>query len=359
MQSDYLLIDPRPLDSFKDKTFSGFKKLDVIKTLFKSVETGKVEDACYWMCECISSGYCLDILEKCMSYSSKVIHINSPHLPQFLFRRYQTLLNSMNHIPKKERSKLIHLRNTQSVRNNLIDVIVTLTMAPKSKRYDNLPKINIKEDFQFIKIKERMNATMQVLPTHTMRFTDPDELRIIMNEILFNLKNSNGGYEKVCYWIGWLIQWEKRNKLMKQSYEIEERPIQDVQPKYCKDMIWLVWELILEESLLRDQSTKDQIQSLFKIFREGYTCGKRSQRLPYIYHSVGYLTYPVKWSVPIRPRQDIFIHTQCNVNLWFKQKKSQEVQTYTEPPKPRKPLKGALKEIAESRMKDLNDIYNQ
>ena len=356
MNSEYLLIDPRPLEAFKDKTFSGFKKLDVYKALFKSIETSKIEDACYWMTECVCSGYCQDVLEKCMIHASKVIHVNSPNLPVFLVRRYKTLLGSMNHIPKKEREALIHLRNTQEVRNNLIDVAVTLAMAPKNKRYDALPKVDPKTDFQFLKIKEMMNATMQVLPSHIMKFTDPDELRIIMNEILFNLKNSNGGYEKVCYWIGWLIQWEKRNKSMKYAYEIEERPIQHVNPKYCKDVIWLLWELVFEEVKIRETTLQKPIQSLYQLFRESYTTGKRSARLPYLYHSVGYLTLPVNYTVRIRPRHDIFIQTQCNVNLLFKGKKANEVQSYSAPPKPPKKVSGAEKEIMESRMRELEGL---
>ena len=101
MNSEYLLLDPRPLEAFKDKSFSEFKKLEVYKALLKSIETGKVEEACYWMVECICSGYAQDILEKCMIHASKIIHINSPHLPIFLLRRYKTFLNSMNDIPKK------------------------------------------------------------------------------------------------------------------------------------------------------------------------------------------------------------------------------------------------------------------
>ena len=359
MNPEYILIDPRPLEAFKDSTFSNFKKSEVYKALFKSIDTCKIEDACYWMTECICSGYCQDIFEKCMIYSSKVIHINSPQLPVFLLRRYTTFLNSINHISAKEKDKLIHIRNTQEVRNNLLDVATTLAMTVKHKRYDSLPKINVQTDFQFATIKDKMNATMQVVPSHIMKFSDPEELRIIMNEVMFNLKNSNGGYEKVCYWIGWLIQWEKRNKSMKQTYEIEERPIQGVQPKYCKDMIWLVWELIFEESKTRDTRIHKPIQSLFQLFRHSYTCGKRNSRLPYVYNAVGYLTLPLNHKVPIRIRNDIFLQTQCNVNLFFKGKKVNEVQIYTPPPVAPKKLKGAEKEIIESRLKDLEalDIY--
>ena len=64
MNEIFLIEDTRFLEHFKDISFSGFKKSDVIKTLFKSIETGKVENACHWITECIVSGYCLEILDK-------------------------------------------------------------------------------------------------------------------------------------------------------------------------------------------------------------------------------------------------------------------------------------------------------
>ena len=46
MNKEFIIIDPRPLEAFKDKTFSDFKKADVIKKLFKCIETDKIEEAC-------------------------------------------------------------------------------------------------------------------------------------------------------------------------------------------------------------------------------------------------------------------------------------------------------------------------
>ena len=83
MKQKYLITDPRPLESFKDKTFSDFKKLDVFKALYKSIETGKVENSCHWITECIISGYGIEVMEKLIIFGSKIIHINSPLLPQY------------------------------------------------------------------------------------------------------------------------------------------------------------------------------------------------------------------------------------------------------------------------------------
>ena len=117
MNKEFIIIDPRPLDAFKDKTFSDFKKRDVLNTLFKCIEMGKIEDSCYWCTECIVSGYSHELIDKLILYSSKINHINSPKLPEYFWRRYCTFISSYDHIGKKQKDQLIHLRNTQNVRN--------------------------------------------------------------------------------------------------------------------------------------------------------------------------------------------------------------------------------------------------
>jgi len=356
MNQEYIIIDPRPLEAFKDKTFSGFKKREVLNTLMKCIEKGLIEPACYWVTECIVSGYCQELFEKLIVYNSKIIHINNPRLPEFLWRRYDCFLSSFNHINKKKKDQLIHLRNTQSVRNCLFDIITTMTLSSKAKRFDKYPKINELIDFQFNVIQSKLTATMQLLPSHIIKFTDPEELRIIMNEFLFHLKNVNGGYDQACYWVTWLVQWEKKNKKQKIKFEIEARDINEVNPKYCKDCIWLLWEIIFVETNLREDSIKKQIQSLYRFFRHDYTSGKRNTRLPLIYHAIGYLTLPIQFNIPIRKDHNIFLQTQCNINLMFKGKKGNEVKEYISPPKPIKKIVGHGKEINLSKINTLMDL---
>jgi len=355
MNTDFIIIDPRPLEAFKDETFSNFKKRDVINKLFKCIEDGKIEESCYWVTECICSGYSIELFEKLIIFSSKIVHINSPKLPEYFWRRYLTFISSYNHIGKKEKAQLIHLRNTQSVRNIFFDLITTIILSPKPKRFDKLTKVK-EDDFQYSKIQNKLKATMQVLPSHIIRFTDPEELRIVMNEFLFHLKNRNGGYSDASYWIAWLILWEKINKKKKIKFEIECRDISEVDPKHCKDPIWLLWEIIFYECAERSEDIKIQIQNLYRFFRNNYTCGKRGSRLPFLYHAIGYLTLPMKFNIPIRKDQNIFIQTQCNVNLMFKAKKNNEVKLYTPPPEKIKKINGAKQEIALSKFNSLLDI---
>jgi len=355
MNKEFVIIDPRPLVAFKDKTFSDFKKRDVITKLFKCIEEGKVEESCYWVTECICSGYSQELIEKLILHSSKINHINSPKLPEYLWRRHTTFLSSYDHIGRKEREQLIHLRNTQSVRNCLFDLVVTITLSPRSKRFDKYPKVT-DDHFQYSSIQNKLVATMQILPSHLLRFTDPEELRIIMNEFFFHLKNALGGYENACYWVAWLIHWEKMNKKKKIKFEIECRDINEVNPKYCKDCIWLLWEIIFYECSERSEDIKLQVQSLYRFFRHDYTCGKRNSRLPLLYHAIGYLTLPIQFRIPIRKDNNILIQTQCNVNLMFKAKKNNEVKNYIPPPEKIKNIVGSEKEIAISKFNTLLDI---
>lgn len=356
MNNDYLIIDPRPLEEFKDKTFSEFKKRDVFNELAKSMETGKVENTCFWITECIISGYTLELFEKLIIFATKIVHINNPKLPQFLWLKYSSFMNSIDHISKKDRKQYIHLRNTQSVRNCLCDVAVTITMSPKSKRYDKYPKPKEDTDYSFSAIKSKMNATMQLLPSHIIKFTDPEELRVIMNELFFNLKNNLGGYDHACYWVAWLIQWEKINKKKKQAFEIEERPIKGLKKELCRDLIWLVWSVIFEEANLRDDDIKKQIQALFFLYKHNFTSSKRNVRLPYVYNAIGYLTLPVKFNIRVRKDEDIFLKTQCNINKIFQGKKKHENKNYVEPPKQNKKVISTDKEIQNSQLKRIQEI---
>lgn len=339
MNEQFLIEDTRFIEEFKDKSFNGFKKTDVVKALNKSMETGKVENACHWITECMVSGYCLEILDKLIAFASKIIHINNPRLPEYLWRKYQYFFKAIDNIDlKKQKQLIIHFRNNQVLRNLFFDIVSVITLSPKSKRYDKYPKINEETDFQFENIKQRLHAQMNYCPDILFKFTDPEELRVVINEIMFHFKNINVGYESCCYWVAWIFQWEKKNKRMKQKFEIDEREIKDIKKTHWKDVVWLLWSAILVESNERDPIVKKQIYSLYQLFKYQFTGPKRNLKIPLIYHAIGYLTHSVKYSIPIITDKKIYIRCQCNVNQMFKLKKATEF-TGTPTPQPKKEKK--------------------
>ena len=49
MDNKYIINDSRILKNFKESTFCGYKKTDVINVLFKSIDSNKIENACNWI----------------------------------------------------------------------------------------------------------------------------------------------------------------------------------------------------------------------------------------------------------------------------------------------------------------------
>jgi len=359
MDEQFMIQDTRHLEDFKDKSFSGFKKSEVLKTLFKSIESGKVENACHWTTECMVSGYCIDLLDKLIAFSSKVIHINNPKLPSYLWRKYQYFFKTIDNINlRKQKHLCIHFRNNQVLRNLYFDIVSVITCAAKTKRYDKYPKINEETDFQFENIKRRLHAQANFCPDTLFKFTDPEELRVVVNEIMFHFKNINSGYENCSYWVAWIFQWEKKNKKMKIKFEIDEREIKDIKKQYWKDVVWILWSAILFEGNTRDDAVKYQINSLYQLFKHVFTGPKRNLRIPLIYHAMGYLTHTINYNLPIIYNKRLYIQCQCNVNLMFKMKKVNEKNDFVKqvPKKePRKKQDIKLEQIND-KLSIINDI---
>ncbi len=52
---------------------------------------------------------------------------------------------------------------------------------------------------------------MNILPDNIVNLNDPPELQLICNEILHHLQSKLNCYDKIVYWIHWIIEWEKIN----------------------------------------------------------------------------------------------------------------------------------------------------
>lgn len=360
MDEKYLIDDTREVGSFKLKTFSGFKKNEVINAVMKSIDSKRVEQACHWTTECIISGYSVILWEKIMIYASKVINVNNPNLPSYFLNKTLILQNQINRLDTRSKERLLILRNSQMIRNLFFDIITTLITSSKSKKYDKYPKIDDIEDFKYDNIQKRLFAQMNILPDNIIKFNDPDELKIIINEIFALCKNKQFGYEKCCYWIFWLIKWETLHKKKKAVWNIHERDIKEIDKKYRNNIIWVVWETILEEMKLRkNNNITKQIKSLFSLYTLNYTTGKRNSRLPILFNAVSYLTNIVKFSIPIRNDYTLLIQVQGNVNKMFMLKKKHEKKEKIKDLNNNKPKKKDSGKINVEIIQDKINIFNE
>lgn len=324
MDDNFIIKDTRDHIKFKELTFSGFKKSQVINAVFKNIEAKKIEGACHWTTECLISGYANALWEKLIIFSSKVVHINNPNIPKYIYNKDIIYRNQIKRLDPKNKDKFILLRNSQMIRNLFFDIVTTLTTSLKTKRYDKYSKIDISQDFKYENMKKRLCGEMNILPDNIMRFNDPEEIKVILNEIFIMSKNKQFGYDRCCFWILWLLKWEGQHKKKKINWTVEYRDVQEVDKKYRSNVVWIVWDIINEELKSREENVREQISYLYKLFTNDYTHGKRTSRLPILFHAIGYLTHDINFKIPLRNNYKLFIEVQCNVNKMFGSKKINE-----------------------------------
>lgn len=354
MNDKYLIIDNRLNDKFKKTTFSGYKKNDVYYALFKSIEAKKIENACNWCAELLCSGYIEELWNKLIIYSSKVININNPKLPNFLYKKNIIFYN----IYENEKDK-INLRNNQIIRNLFFSIIIILTLSSKTKRYDKYPKLT-SNDFDYNIFTNRLYAEMHILPNDFIHFNEPEELKVFMNEIYTHIKNKESGYNKAIYWIFWLFEWEKKlKKINTNQWHIDSRNV-DVKEKCKTDLVWIIWELIMLEVKEKNKDIKKQILSLYELYKYDYSTCKRNKRLPYLYCAVSYLCNNINFNINIINDHNIFIQSQINNNKIFESKKIHEENDIQNIPKPKinnkKIKQDAETEICLDKLALFNDI---
>ena len=359
MDDEYTIIDNR--GCFKKTTFSGYKKLDVYMVLNKSMETKKVENTNNWITECICSLYIEELWNNLLLFAFKIININNPSLPLFLYNKNMIFYNIYNNLNLKDLFVSNNLRNNQIIRNLFTSVSTILTISSKNKRYDKYPKFK-DVDFNFEIIQKRLTVNTHLLPNDLIHFDEPEELKVIMNEIYYHLKNKIGGYEKSLYWILWIIEWEKRNIKAKNEWKIDYRKV-NVKEKFKNDLMWIIWDVIMLEANNRSQFIKRQIKALYELYIFQFTSRKKNKRIAYIVQSICYLTHNIDESIKLVNNPIVLIQVQCGNNLMYKSKKIHEQNNIIKDKisklqlKPKSQAK-AEKKMNEEKIKSKIDLFN-
>ena len=130
----YIINDTRTINTFNKKSYSGYKKTDLLKLLDKTIINSKFEEV-----ECIISGYFEDIWEKILDIYTKYININSPYLSYYFYNKLVLFIR----ITKNEYFTQVPLdmRNSQQVRNMFCELLAVLNNSTKHRTLIKLIKI--------------------------------------------------------------------------------------------------------------------------------------------------------------------------------------------------------------------------
>jgi hypothetical protein len=320
IKDEYLIIDKREEKEFNNISFSKFKKTDVKKQLIKSVTNNKIEDSMYWSSELICSGHFLDLWEIIFEIMSKYIYLANPKLPIYIQTKIQTFKNIL--IPSYLNNEL-NLRNNIKIRELFSEIFVILTYSRKKQKYDYI-KID-KNEFNINELSFRLKADNLQYSNNCFKNDDPKELIIATNELCFNLTNKNT--LQACYWIEWILQFEKNCKKKKEKCICNTRNFNDIDNiKDNTDVIWLIWECIIYYSKMTNPITIKSINSLLKIFNLHYSTSIKTKRKHIIYYAIYLITEDYNIKLPIcNTNSQIINNIVNNINNIYKIIKKNEI----------------------------------
>jgi len=323
--SDVIRInDSRMLKDFKDQVFGGYKLSAASTALDKALLEDKVEPALHWGLQLLLSGTIQPLWNKLITFASKVINIYNPTLPEFIYNKTQAWLKITEN-PRYSKDNILTLRNHPTVRLLLAEIITIIALSRKRK-LNTLPRIK-KEEFIIDNFKSKLEAKDNLLADGIFQDEDPAEIRIAANEMAYQLYHGN--LVKTFYWLNWILEWEKINTKKYGKYECASRITPDVDSKFYKDIVWLVWAVINRMRGLKLAITggflNSQIEYLWKMYCFRFTASARARKLPLIIWSILYMIENVDMNIPLVDKPSILFQSLLGMDKIIATLKSQEV----------------------------------
>jgi len=319
--------DIRIGNEFKGESFSKYKKTDVRNKLIESMCNGKIEPACYWSAELICSGHYQELWEIILHYVGKHIHLGNPKVVSYLEIRYTVFKNIMmnGHYTTE-----LQLRNNQTIRNLFAEIIAILTYSNRKHSFESI-KINRVEEFDMTQMTDRLKAVSVKYAEPIFKKEDPKEIYIPINEFAYNISKDRHNMLNACYWIEWIIEFDIVCRRRREVCICEKRTTINVENKYQKDIIWLIWDSLLyytEE--IANPFIKKLMTSIFNLFCIKYTSGSCKKRRYLLYFAVALLTEPVQTDIELIQKKELVKNIVDKINEIYKQIKKNEQSPNTD-----------------------------
>jgi len=318
------ITDVRTHGDFKTISFSEFKKTEVKKQILLAIFQGKIEPACYWCAEMVCAGHFTDIWEICLLYLSKHIHLGNPKLAIYLEKRFAVFRNIMQQGMFYDE---LQLRNHQTIRDMFAEIMCILASSPKKNSLE-LVKINRQEEFDITNIQERLKAPSVQFAEPIFRKEDPKELWIAINEFAFQISMAEGHLPNAMlawYWVEWILAFDEICKKKKTKCVCDRRTEIDVEPKYQKEVIWLLWDSLVHTAKSRENVFLATLMaSLLKLFCIRFSPSSCKKRRYLIYFAVSCLTEPVMTNIELITDKAVLTTVVKKINTVYTQIKKNE-----------------------------------
>jgi len=322
--NDDEINDARSCRDFRGITFSKYKKGDARKELLNCLKEGKLEPACYWSAEFVCAGHYLDLWETILLFVGKHIHLGNPRIPCYIALRYE---NFKTIVMDGYAGNELMLRNHPKIRKIFAEIVCILCLSTKKHPYSTI-KIK-KTDFASIELTDKLKAKNISYGQQIFRKEDPKELFIAINEFAYHLSETRN-VSMACYWIEWIMEFEttcikeKSKKLIAQRREFAP-----VESKLQKDIIWIVWDILLRETA-GTQNMKKVMKALLDIFCIRYRSGMKKKRRYLMYFAVSLLVEASNPNIPIVTEERKIEGIKSKINIIYRQIKKNEITPKTD-----------------------------
>jgi hypothetical protein len=313
--------DVRISSDFKGTTFSKFKKTDVRKELMHAFMHSKLEMACYWCAELICAGHYGDIWELIITFYTKHVHFGNIKMAPYLDLR----MNQFKGICANGYSdNLLQLRNHPRIRALFCEIICALCYSKQRHSFD-IVKIT-KEDFDVLALREKFKAPSNEYAETLFMEEDPKELFPAINEFAYHISEGRN-IMFACYWLEWMMEFETLCKAKKEKINCERRIFAKVDVKYQKDIIWMIWDVLLTEAKTRSKFVHKIMESLLSLFGFSYSSGCQKKKRYLLYFAISLVcetTLDTNEEIIHPTHQEEIANILANVHLFYRQIKKNE-----------------------------------
>jgi hypothetical protein len=324
MGDNYEINDIRSSSEFKGITFSGYKKSDVKTQLINNLKKNKIEQSCYWSGELICAGHYLDLWEYLLFYFGKHIHLGNPKIISYLQKRFEVFKNVMH---QGQFVNELQIRNHPTIRQIFAEIVCVLIQSDK-KNSTEIIKVIREEDYIITQLNDKLKATSMDFAKDIFRSEDPKELFIAINEFCYNISSKKSMID-ACYWYEWIVDFNTICKKNKDMCVCEMRTFVNVENKFRKDCVWMLWDALLHYSS-DNKFVHSIMQSTLNMFSIKYTTATCKKRRYLFYFAISLLTEKVITNSEIIKDKKTVEAVTSKINIIYKQIKKNEHSPNTE-----------------------------
>jgi len=280
----FIINDARLITAFKNITFSGFKKKDVIAELTKEMIAGNIKHSCFWVAELVSSGLYREVWDTIMFVYGKFIGLKNPKLSIFIFAKINTFKDIIN-----TSDNILLLRNNIIIRDLIAETICCICCSVKDDGFNTC----IPSHQQLLQPPYEHNNSFHL---RAEIYKDPPEIVFSLHELFCVLTISNN-YNLTpltlsSFWIEIIMKKGQHIKCTKR----------DTNVGYETHITWAVWDIIKLASIHKNDNilfkTICALEYIYKLkFKSPDTIFKERKYI--MFTACSFILGPIDWTIPL------------------------------------------------------------